>query len=582
MKTTFLCKCGKSFQKNTSSDTTGYRLPGYGEGHECYGCPYALSVKDALWNSKTEHFEYIIRAWECRASKKLSYGSHAALSLGSKNSGSIYSLDLPFLREIRMAIDSIEGISADSDAPGERGVQYGSDGLYRLPVYPEQNKKGVRGKQQLFDDFFNPDGSRKDVSSTEEKQIVLRQIEEAKTMGKINVGNITAGLNKVKSLTEALSKVSRHEMIPVEYIEPADNNPFAENDTDESRYELAMSIQANGLLEPLVLNKKSDTCYKLIAGEHRFTAIKQYLPEFKNISSMVFEEISDDEAQLKLYEANRQREYTSEQKFKRYRELELLLTRMKESGSYHGPIQRGLAELLGVSTRQVRKYKGILQNLSEEDQQQVMKGEISVDTAYQIVQSQKEEDRQEPPIGDAEEFVSEDNHDQMANTGITAPVPRENNNTDTAFPFANERNVSSQGGTPTEKTVKEEKSGSASGFSDSYWKSKIEFAIKSHYDAERLFQFYTFEVPTTVEAIKEIKPTYGYSGGSVIFPDGVHGDCTCHSSHMDIEYQRKHLQLTYSQVDGYVRDMIRKGRLLTEKQVSDVLSKHLDNIDEGE
>lgn len=394
-------------------------------------------------------------------------------------------------------------------------------------------------------------------------------------MGKINVGNITAGLNKVKSLTEALSKVSRHEMIPVECIEPADSNPFAENDTDESRYELAMSIQANGLLEPLVLNKKSDTCYKLIAGEHRFTAIKQYLPEFKNVSSMVFEGISDDEAQLKLYEANRQREYTSEQKFKRYRELELLLTRMKESGNYHGPIQKGLAELLGVSTRQVRKYKGIIQNLSEEDQQQVMKGELSVDTAYQIVQSQKEEEKVSV-IDDVEDYVSEGNLGQIVNSNFTAPVPGENDSPDAVFPFDNERNVSIQSGTPTENTAKKEKSGSASGFSEPYWHEKIEYAIKSHYNTKQLFQFYTFQVPTTTEAIKEIlKPPYGYSGGSVMFPDGVHGDCTCQSSHMDIEYNRKHLQLTYSQVDGYVREMIRNGKLLTKEEVSDLIRERL-------
>ncbi|MBW7573187.1 ParB/RepB/Spo0J family partition protein [Caproiciproducens faecalis] len=393
-------------------------------------------------------------------------------------------------------------------------------------------------------------------------------------MGKINVGNITAGLNKVKSLTEALSKVSHHEMIPVEYIEPADNNPFAENDTDESRYELAMSIQANGLLEPLVLNKKSDTCYKLVAGEHRFTAIRQYLPEFKNISSMVFEGISDDEAQLKLYEANRQREYTSEQKFKRYRELELLLTRMKESGSYHGPIQKGLAELLGVSTRQIRKYKGILQNLSEEDQQQVMKGELSVDTAYQIVQSQKEE-RQMSVIDSMNEYLCEDHLDKVvANT--TGPVREENNSAAGAFLFADKQSISSQSNTPTEMATKNTKSGSASGFSDSYWKSKIEFAIKRHYDAERIFQFYTFQVPTIAEAIKEIlKPSCGYSGGSVMFPDGVHGDCTCRSSHMDIEYNRKHLQLTYSQVDGYVREMIRSGKLLTKEEESKLIRKRL-------
>ena len=447
MKTTFFCKCGKAFQKNTPADTTGYRLSGYGEGHECYGCPFIVPIYEGWQNRK-------ISAYECRCSKRLEYDSYAQLSVDSKNVGSIYSLDFEFLKQIQNYADNLDGLLPSHEAFSSRPADYGSDGRYRLTVYPEQNRKGIRAKQLILEKFFNPDGSRKGISPAEEKQIVLRQIEEATVMGKINVSNITAGLNKVKSLTEALSKVSRHEMIPAEYIEPADSNPFAENDTDESRYELAMSIQANGLLEPLVLNKKSDTCYKLIAGEHRFTAIKQYLPEFKNVSSMVFEGISDDEAQLKLYEANRQREYSSEQKFKRYRELEQLLTRMKESGNYHGPIQKGLAELLGVSTRQVRKYKGIIQNLSEEDQQQVMKGELSVDTAYQIVQSQKEEERQVPKIDDVEDFVSEGNHNQIMNSNFTAPVPREN---DAVFPT---RELPRQSNTPTEKTIKEEKSGS--------------------------------------------------------------------------------------------------------------------------
>ena len=146
-------------------------------------------------------------------------------------------------------------------------------------------------------------------------------------MGKLNLANISAGLEKVKSITETLSNVAHFKMVPIESIETADYNPFAEGDTDESRYSLAMSIQASGLIEPLAVNKKTPEKYKLISGEHRFSAIRQYL-SFENIPCMVFEGVSDDEAQLKLYEANSYREYTAEQKLKRYQELEQLLTRM--------------------------------------------------------------------------------------------------------------------------------------------------------------------------------------------------------------------------------------------------------------
>ena len=57
--------------------------------------------------------------------------------------------------------------------------------------------------------------------------------------------------------------------IPVEYIYPAKDNPYAADDTDEALYALAMSIRINGLLNPLVLNKVSDTEYRIISGEKR-------------------------------------------------------------------------------------------------------------------------------------------------------------------------------------------------------------------------------------------------------------------------------------------------------------------------
>jgi ParB-like chromosome segregation protein Spo0J len=381
----FICKCGRTCGKSTTADTTGYRLDGYGPEHKCYGCPYAMAVKDSHWNDGLKRWDYVIRAWECRTSQKLRYSTYASLSLGSKNSGSIYSLDFHFMQKVQKAIEKIDAIHVESNPPGERGPQYGADGLYRLPIYADQNKKGIAAKQTLFDMFFKSDGSRRDVTPEEEKFIILKQIEEAKSMGKLNPANISAGLEKVKSITETLSNVAHFEMVPIESIETADYNPFAESDTDESRYNLAMSIQASGLIEPLAVNKKAPEKYKLISGEHRFSAIRQYL-SFKNIPCMVFEGVSDDEAQLKLYEANSYREYTAEQKLKRYQELEQLLTRMKEDGKYQGAIQKGIAVRLGVSTHQVRKYKKITKSLSEEQQQKVINGEISIDRAYQLTQ----------------------------------------------------------------------------------------------------------------------------------------------------------------------------------------------------
>ena len=387
--TKYICKCGREFSKSGNADTTGYRLSDYGPQHECYGCPYALAVTDAHWDNHKNHWDYIVRAWECRSSQKLSYSTYAALSLRSKNTGSIYSLDFPFLERLQEEIERMDGIQSDRGKPGDRGPQYGSDGLYRLPIYPDQNKKGIAAKQRIFDMFFLPDGSRNDVTPEQEKAIILKRIEEA-TMGKINIANINSGLDKVRSITDSLANVARFEMIPSDMIDLADYNPFAERDTDESRYSLAMSIQASGLIEPLAVNKKLNDRYKLISGEHRFTAIRQYL-HWKTVPCMVFEGISDDEAQLKLYEANTYREYTSEQKFERYQELEQLLRRMKESGKFSGGIQKAIAERLGVTERQVRKYKVIDESLSEEQKAAVKKGEISVNDAYKMARPSSDE-----------------------------------------------------------------------------------------------------------------------------------------------------------------------------------------------
>lgn len=43
--TTYICKCGRTFQKNTEAGTTGFRMPDYGPGYECYGCPFVRTAE---------------------------------------------------------------------------------------------------------------------------------------------------------------------------------------------------------------------------------------------------------------------------------------------------------------------------------------------------------------------------------------------------------------------------------------------------------------------------------------------------------------------------------------------------------
>ena len=206
-------------------------------------------------------------------------------------------------------------------------------------------------------------------------------------MSKINTANILKGLNNVVNITSSLTNTAKDEMIPVDQIELAAYNPAASNDTESDYYDLAKSIQANGLLQPLVLNQLSNNRYQLIAGEKRLTAIKKHLPEMRTVRCMVYQNLDPDEAQIKLHEANNYREYTSEQKLKIYQDLVSHYQKLKDRGKFSGNTQKAIAECLNISDRQARKYKQITENLTEEQIQDIYKGELSINSAYDIAKA---------------------------------------------------------------------------------------------------------------------------------------------------------------------------------------------------
>lgn len=176
--TTYICKCGRTFQKNTEAGTTGFRMPDYGPGHECYGCPFVCEIK--TWDPVTQ--QSAVQNHECRGSKTIQYDTQAALSRGDKCVGRIYSLDLEFLHRVRDFADTLDGIEPDRYAFSDRPSDYGDDGRFKLTIYPAQSNKGIAAKQLLFERFFNPDGSRMNVAPEQEKEIVLNQIKEAKAL----------------------------------------------------------------------------------------------------------------------------------------------------------------------------------------------------------------------------------------------------------------------------------------------------------------------------------------------------------------------------------------------------------------
>lgn len=180
--TTYICKCGRRVKKSTDASTTGNRLSGYAPGHECWGCPYAMPYGDFQWDESARTVSRETRGYECRMSKTLTYASEFAGSIKDKCTCRVHSLDFDFLSQVSAWI---KDTYPDREIFGSfskdiRASDYESDGRYCLTITCTQNLKGVAAKRELFGQFFNPDGSRKDMTPQQEMEKILADIKKAK------------------------------------------------------------------------------------------------------------------------------------------------------------------------------------------------------------------------------------------------------------------------------------------------------------------------------------------------------------------------------------------------------------------
>lgn len=180
--TTYICKCGRRVKKSTDASTTGNRLSGYAPGHECWGCPYAMPYGDFQWDESARTVSRETRGYECRMSKTLTYASEFAGSIKDKCTCRVHSLDFDFLSQVSAWI---KDTYPDREIFGSfskdiRASDYGSDGRYCLTITCTQNLKGVAAKRELFGQFFNLDGSRKDMTPQQEMEKILADIKKAK------------------------------------------------------------------------------------------------------------------------------------------------------------------------------------------------------------------------------------------------------------------------------------------------------------------------------------------------------------------------------------------------------------------
>lgn len=185
--TTYICKCGQTFQKNTGAGTTGNRMSDYGPEHECFGCPFVkmVTVRDPM----TETNSVVA---ECRGCKEKAFYGTVADCVDSKASTlHIKSLDFNFIQAMTDFYNTLDGVE-HMDHPPQPGMD---EPHGRLPFsfnFP-QNLKGEAAKQKLIEQFFQPvnTGSsynkmyaRKDVSGCGEEFSLYRKIRDAKEEAK--------------------------------------------------------------------------------------------------------------------------------------------------------------------------------------------------------------------------------------------------------------------------------------------------------------------------------------------------------------------------------------------------------------
>lgn len=350
-------------------------------------------------------------------------------------------------------------------------------------------------------------------------------------MKKMNFASITAGLDTLKDVMQQNAEIAQDKLIDVSFIDFAPQNTFAADDTDESIRELADSIELLGLLEPLVVVRDNDR-YTLIAGERRYRAITQCL-HWSTVPCRVFdgEALSRNRKQLMLHEANGQRDLSAGRQLQIFEEYNALLEEMMQNGEYTGTKLGLIAKKMQISDRQVRKYKRIAEQLTQQEKEMLAAGELTVNEASRLAVARSKKAEPSSGFGEQPEAQSEP-------SSVSGELPE-------AQPEPSSGSI---------EEVERFKTPEAR-------KALLEEIILSAYiwTPEKLYADYVQQMPTTKEAIAEIiKPRYSFRSCSITLRD-LEGECTLNTSKMivEIDNPRTTVIYSYTEVDAMIRELYR-------------------------
>ncbi|EAL5740561.1 chromosome partitioning protein ParB [Campylobacter lari] len=192
------------------------------------------------------------------------------------------------------------------------------------------------------------------------------------------LSSILADIDEVYE-KELGSNEGRIEEIDIDLISPNPYQPRKNFDT-QALEELAGSIKEYGLIQPVVVFKKDEFDYILIAGERRFRACK--LLEKEQIKAVVLNVDDIKLRELALIE-NIQRENLNP--------IELAHS-YKELLEIHDITQEKLADLIHKSRPQIANTLRLL-NLNDQTQNFIIEGKISQGHAKVLVGLEKEEEK---------------------------------------------------------------------------------------------------------------------------------------------------------------------------------------------
>ena len=378
-------------------------------------------------------------------------------------------------------------------------------------------------------------------------------------MKKMNFASITAGLDTLKDVMQQNAEIAQDKLIDVSFIDFAPQNTFAADDTDESIRELADSIELLGLLEPLVVVRDNDR-YTLIAGERRYRAITQCL-HWSTVPCRVFdgEALSRNRKQLMLHEANGQRDLSAGRQLQIFEEYNALLEEMMQNGEYTGTKLGLIAKKMQISDRQVRKYKRIAEQLTQQEKEMLAAGELTVNEASRLAVARSKKAEPSSVSGELPEAQSE----PSSGFGELPEAQPEPSSVSGELPEAQPE--PSSGSEEPPEAEPEPSSGSIEEVerfkTPEARKALLEEIILSAYiwTPEKLYADYVQQMPTTKEAIAEIiKPRYNFRSCSITLRD-LEGECTLNTSKMivEIDNPRTTVIYSYTEVDAMIRELYR-------------------------